>query len=136
MVAIPNPYETYRRTQVQTAAPGELLLLLYDGAIKFAYQAKAAISAKDAATAHNKLVRVQDIIRELSVTLDHDASPEIAGRLALLYDYMMHLLVQANIKKDCEPLDQVIGMLQELRQTWRQVVRGVGCPDSGNNVQV
>ncbi|MFY9147353.1 MAG: flagellar export chaperone FliS [Bacillota bacterium] len=125
-MAIANPYEAYRRTQIQTASRGELLLMLYDGAIKFANQAKKAIEDGEVAHAHLRLIRVQDIVAELSATLDHDSSPDIADGLAKLYDYMMHLLVQANIKKDTEPLDQVISMLLELRETWRQVVREGG----------
>lgn len=123
-MATANPYETYRKTQAQTATRGELLLMLYDGAIKFANQAMSAMDAKDIANAHLKLIRVQDIVGELSATLDHDSSPEIAGGLAKLYDYMTYLLVQANAKKDSEPLNQVITMLKDLREAWRHVIRG------------
>jgi flagellar protein FliS len=118
-----NPYEIYRKTQAQTATKADLLLMLYDGAVRYALQARTAIESLDIMAAHNSILRVEDIIRELSVTLDRGSSPEVADSLARLYDYMMHLLIQANIRKSVEPLDKVIDMLTDLRDTWRQAAR-------------
>lgn len=118
-----SPYETYRRTQAQTATKGELLLMIYDGAIRFACRAREAIEEQDVMTAHSSILRVEDIVRELSVTLDRDRSSDICDGLARLYDYMLNLLVQANVKKNVEPLDEVIDMLRDLRDTWRQAMR-------------
>lgn len=122
-MAVASPYDTYRRTQAQTATKGDLLLMLYDGAIRFASQARDAIDRRDVVGAHNCVVRVEGIVRELSLTLDHDSSPEIAGGLASLYEYMIHLLIRANVEKSIEPLNQVISMLSELRDAWRQIIR-------------
>jgi flagellar protein FliS len=134
-MAVASPYDVYRKTQAQTATRGDLLLMLYDGAIRFASQARDAMERHDVVAAHNSVVRVEDIVRELTVTLNHDASPEISGRLASLYDFMMHLLIQANLEKSIEPLDQVIGMLSELRDVWRQIIRTGSAMSSSSSGQ-
>ncbi len=120
-----NPYEAYRQTQAQTATKGDLLLMLYDGAVRYSARAREAIASRDIIAANSCIQRVQNIISELSLTLDRQSSPEIADSLASLYDYMMHLLIEANIKKSVGPLDEVIGMLKDLRDTWRQAARRV-----------
>jgi flagellar protein FliS len=122
-VSMTNPYEAYKKTQAQTATKGDLLLMLYDGAVRYALRARAAIESRDITAANNSIQRVEGIISELSVTLDRESSPEIADCLARLYEYMMHLLIQANIRKSVEPLDEVISMLMDLRDTWRQAAR-------------
>ncbi|NLU40668.1 MAG: flagellar export chaperone FliS [Firmicutes bacterium] len=120
-----NPYETYRQTQAQTATKGDLLLMLYDGAVRYAVRAREAIASRDIVAANSCIQRVENIISELSVTLDRESSPEIADCLARLYDYMLHRLIEANIKKSVEPLDEVIGMLKDLRDIWRLAARRV-----------
>jgi len=124
-VAMISPYETYRQTQAQTATKGDLLLMLYDGAVRYAVRAREAITNGDITVANSCILRVEDIISELSVTLDRESSPEIADCLARLYDYMLHRLIEANIKKSVEPLDEVIGMLKDLRDIWRLAARRV-----------
>lgn len=113
-----NPYANYSNQKVFTASKEELLIMLYDGAIKFANQALMAIEAKDTQKAHNLIGRVQDIVREFQVTLDRKYP--IAENLSALYDYMYSRLVTANIKKDPAPLEEVRDMLKELRETWKQ----------------
>lgn len=116
-----NPYAKYRKTQIETADQGKLLLMLYDGALRFLGHARQALLEKDLEGANNKLVRVQDIVAELMASLDLEAG-EVAVSLFRLYEYMHYLLVQANIKKDVGPLDQVESMLAELRDTWKEVL--------------
>lgn len=119
-----DAYHIYKKTQVSTASQGELVVMMFDGAIKFCNQAKEMISQSNIAMAHEKLLHAQEIVSELSASLNMDVG-EIAHNLHQLYDYIMSLLVQANIKKDAEILKQAISMLSELRDTWQQVVAKV-----------
>jgi len=95
--------------------------MLFDGAIRFSNQAKEYILAKDFEQANAKLIRAQDIMMELMVSLDLDQG-EIAQNLYQLYDFIHERLVEANLKKDVELIDQALRFLEDLRDTWRQVV--------------
>ncbi len=117
-----NLYERYQSNQVLTSNTGELLLLLYDRAVQLTRQAERMIAAGKAAEAHQPIMGTERILAELTATLNYDAG-EVAGQLRLLYDYMTARLVQANIKKDRLILTEVGGMLSELRDTWRQIIR-------------
>ncbi len=114
-------YQMYRQTQVSTASQGELLIMLFDGAIRFARQSQEYMAAGKIEEASAKLIRTQDIINELILSLDLDVG-EIAQNLQQLYVYVHDLLVQANVKKDPAIVDTALGMLVELRDTWGQVV--------------
>lgn len=116
-----HAYQIYRQTQVTTASPGELLIMLFDGAIRFARQSQDFMAAGNLEEANAKLIRAQDIVNELMLSLDHDAG-ELAGNLERLYLYIHDLLVEANIKKDPAIVDNALHMLTELRDTWEQVV--------------
>lgn len=115
-----NAYAAYQQNNVMTASKGKLLLMLYDGAIKFLKFSKVSIDEKDLGKANNYIVRAQDIVTELMVTLNMDI--EISKNLFAIYDYMKYRLIQANIKKDKEMIDEVLNMLSELRDTWVQVI--------------
>lgn len=116
-----NPYSQYRQTQIQTAPPEQLVLMLYDGAIKFATQSIESIKNNDISAAHQTLVRVQDIVNELMLSLNSDAG-EIADQLHMLYDYLYRRAVEANIKKDVEIVEEVVRFLRELRVTWAEAI--------------
>ncbi len=116
-----NAYQTYKKTQVSTASQGELIVMLFDGAIRFTNQAKDFIEAQDFANANEKIVRTENIISELISSLDMEVG-EMAQNLYQLYTFVYEHLVQANIKKDPSLLDEVLGLLMDLRDTWRQVV--------------
>jgi flagellar secretion chaperone FliS len=118
-----NPYEVYQKNQVTTAKPAELTLMLYNGAIKFLQQAKLAIENKDLEKANTSIIRTQDIITELIVTLNHDY--EISQNLLSLYEYMKQRLLEANFKKDLEIIGEVETMLKELKITWQQAIKTV-----------
>lgn len=120
-----NPYQKYKNTQVETADRGKLLLMLYDGAIKFSKAAKRAMEEENYEAVNNKLNRVQAIIAELHSTLDMEQGGEIAENLELLYDYMNRRLIKANVDKELAPLEEVLRMLQELRETWQQAAEKV-----------
>lgn len=129
---MPNPYAQYRQTQVQTAAPEQLVLMLYDGAVKFAAQAKEHIAAKNMEAANNALIRVQDIFSELQASINDDAG-EIAQQLSLLYDYLYRRALDANLAKDVAIIDEIVTMVRDLRGTWVEAImlarRQVGAAD-------
>jgi len=113
-----KPYALYQKVQVETADRGKLLLMLYDGALRFLKSAGKALHRRDLEGANNSLLRAQDIVTELMASLDLEKGGELAETLFRLYDYIRTLLVEANIRKDVGPLEQVEGMLTELRETW------------------
>ncbi|WP_408955698.1 flagellar export chaperone FliS [Natroniella sp. ANB-PHB2] len=98
----------------------ELLLMLYNGAIKFSQTAKEDFYQKKFEDANQKLNRVQAIINELSSTLDMENGGEIAENLNNLYEYMNRRLIQANIRKDTEIIEEVIGLLMDLKEGWEE----------------
>ncbi|HBG17376.1 MAG TPA: flagellar export chaperone FliS [Firmicutes bacterium] len=112
-----NPYKRYRQTQVETAGPLELIIMLYEGAIRFCNQAKLAIEEKNLNQANQMLQRAQDIIDELNINLNMEAG-EIAVNLRSLYQFISTKLVEANIKKDLTLLNQMIALLTDLRSSW------------------
>ena len=118
---MPNPYAQYRQTQVQTAAPEQLIVMLYDGAIKFCLQAKECIANKDMSGANAALIRVQDIISELRFSVNDDAG-EIAKQLSMLYDYLYRRALDANLGKDVAIIDEIVNMVRDLRSTWVEAI--------------
>jgi flagellar protein FliS len=115
-----NPYKRYRQTQVGTAGPLELIIMMYDGAIRFCNQAKKAIEEKDFNQANRLFQRAQAIIDELNISLNMEAG-EIAANLRGLYGFINTKLIEANIRKDLKLVDQVIGLLTELRSSWAEL---------------
>lgn len=114
-------YNQYRENSVYTASPEELTLMLYNGLIKFIMKAQNAISKKDIEGANENILRAQDIVSELMSTLDKKY--EIANNLEMLYDFMLRRLIEANVKKSSEILDEVLEFAKELRDTWEQAMR-------------
>lgn len=119
----PAGYAQYRKITTETASPGELLLQLYQAAIKNVGQAAEAMTHGDVVKAHKLIMRAQDILMELQRTLDHQRGGEIAARLDGLYTYMRGRILTANIDKDRAPLDEVCGLLRQLLAAWQQAVR-------------
>lgn len=118
-----NAYQTYRQTQTQTAAPGELVLMLYRGATRFISSAIEALAARDIDAAHTGLVRAQEIISELRATLDLERGGDIARNLDNIYEYLFHRLLEANFRKDPEPAREVLKLMRELVPAWEEAVR-------------
>lgn len=110
----------YQQNQIFTASPQELVLLLYNGGIKFLRLAIKAIEDKNLEMAHYHIIRAQDILTELELGLNREI--ELSKSLAALYDFMKHHLIQANIKKDVAMIEEVIGFFEELRDTWKQAM--------------
>jgi len=122
-MSLSNPYQAYENNQVLFAKEEELTLLLYKGAIKFIEQAKLALRKNDLPRVNNRIIKAQNIISELMVTLNMDI--EISKSLLLLYDYFKQRLIDANLKKDAEILNEVQGMLAELLGTWTEAIKVV-----------
>lgn len=120
-MAINNPYQQYQQQSVMTASPGELVVMLYNGCIRFIKQAMECIESKDLEGAHKAIIRAQDIILEFMTTLD--MKYEISHNLLALYDYLHRRLVEANTKKDVVILEEVLTFVTELRDTWAEVVK-------------
>ncbi|MFY9394801.1 MAG: flagellar export chaperone FliS [Halanaerobiales bacterium] len=117
-----NAYQRYKDAQYSTASPEQLMLMLYEGAIKFARQAQEEMREKNIEGANNKLKKTGDIISELMVSLDMEQGGEIARNLYNLYDYMNRRLIQANIRKDPGLVDEVITLLTSLKESWEEVI--------------
>ncbi|KNZ70115.1 flagellar protein FliS [Thermincola ferriacetica] len=126
-----NPYSQYKQISVQTASPEQLVVMLYDGAIKFLHQAREAVFRKNMEDANKYIGKTQDIINELMVSLDLSVG-EIAFNLRNIYDYWNRRLVQANIKKDPDIITEVLGQVQELREVWAEAA--VKCKERKNLV--
>ena len=116
-MASSNPYNAYKQNSVKMASKQQLLLMLVDGAVKIA---KLTIEKKDITRAHNELVRVQDIFTELMVTLDKNAG-QVYEDLYKVYEYIKSRLIEANIKKDVAIIDEVLPLIENVRDTWYEV---------------
>lgn len=116
-----HPYQAYQNNAVQTASGGELTLMLYNGCIKFIKQAKKHIEDNDFEAKNARIQRAQAIIQELMVTLDQEI--ELSKQLMPLYEYIYHLLTEANIHNDSEQLEQALTFVEELRDTWKEALQ-------------
>lgn len=118
---LPNPYQQYRATKVETAGSVDLVVMLYQGAVKFIRLAIEALEQDDMKAAHTNFVRAQDIIVELLGSLNREAGGQIATQLAGVYDYCFRRLIHANVKKDVAPAQEVLGIFRDLGKAWQQI---------------
>ncbi|PRA03375.1 MULTISPECIES: flagellar export chaperone FliS [unclassified Paenibacillus] len=126
---ITSPYDKYRQSSVQTSNPAQLVIMLYDGAIRFVKTAIDGLTQKDNEKTSLNLGKAQTIISELMSTLDR--SYDISKSLHSLYEYTNHLLVEANVRKDVTKAKEAVGYLTDLRETWLQaskIVAGQEAP--------
>ncbi len=119
-----NKMSDYQRNAILTASPAELTLMLYEGAIKFCNIAKMAIEKGDVQKAHENIMRAQRVITEFRATLDHKYP--VWEDFERVYDYIYRKLVEANIHKDLEPLEEALKYIREMRDTWKEVMRLAG----------
>lgn len=115
-----NPYV---RTQIMTARPEQLRLLLYEGAIKFCRQAKDTLDKQDFEASYNSITRAEKIVLELSTSLNEQAAPDLCAKLNALYTYIYRLLVDANVNHKAETIDEAIGLLEYEKQTWQLLMK-------------
>jgi len=118
-----HAYANYKQASAETASPERLLLMLFDGGIKFLCLGKIAVEKKDFETAHNNLMNVQDILLELMVSLDMEKGGEIASNLYKLYDFYRNEVIKANVKKDAELLVPVLDFMRLYRDVWAEAAR-------------
>ena len=116
----------YKQTSVTTASRGQVLIMLYEGAIKFSKQAIEAIHKKDLAEKGKYILKVQDIINELSLTLDHNIGGEISKELERLYAFIIDQLVKANITNDPKPIEDSKRILETLHEGWVEAIKKIG----------
>ena len=123
-----NPLRSYKETQIKTATPGKLILMMYDGAIKHLNQALQDLDNEHRRydSISNSLIKAQDIIAELMISLDFERGGDIAKNLFGLYVFMNRRLLDGNIQKDRAPLEEVRTLLMELRGAWAEVADKAG----------
>ncbi len=116
-----NPYAQYKNSEILTASPGELVLKLYDGTIRFCNLAKVAIEKNNVTEAHVNLMKAERIIDHLTATLDRKY--EVAKDFDKLYDYFLATLMEVNMTKDTALLDEMLEKLRMVRDNWKQVMQ-------------
>ena len=124
----PGYARAYQSQSVLTASPGHLVLMLYDGALKFMGLAHEALewpeeTPRRIEIINTNLIKAQNIIAELQASLNHDVGGEHAANLDRLYDYYTRRLLEANVKKSVAPVIEVEGLLRQLRDGWAEMLR-------------
>jgi len=117
---------SYKAQSIQTASPGKLVLMLFDGALRFMAAARRAFDEDDFTKRNedinNNLIRAQNIVTELQSSLDMSVPGDLPGTLYRLYDYVLHQLQQANLKKIVEPIGEGEKTINELREAWAEML--------------
>ncbi len=125
-----NPWQSYRQVATQTATPGQLVLMLFDGAIRFLDRALGGFELDDPAefnaTVNNNVIRAQDIIRELDHSLNMEVGGEFAQTMRRLYRYFDEQLGQSNMRKEPDGIRLVIRLITTLRDAWAEMMSGRG----------
>ena len=116
-----SSYRAYHQTSVQTSDQLTLIVMLYDGMLRYLRKAHTCIEVQDIEGAHNYLMRSKDIVNELLSTLRVEKSGEVGGNLRDLYLYMFRRILEANLNKDPQPVQDVIRIAETLRQGWLQI---------------
>ena len=118
-----NQYvKQYQKSSIETASREQILIMLYDGAIQFLNKAKVAMEAKNYEAIHVNLMGAQNIIQEFINSMDREVAPQLAENLISLYEYFIRRLIQANMKRQMEPIDEVLKYLKSLKATWEQAI--------------
>lgn len=134
-MSLPTPWSAYRQVATQTATPGQLVLMLYDGAIRFLERARLGFAETDPLefnqTVNNNIQRAQAIIHELNTSLNLEAGGAIADNFRRLYDYMDDRLMESNFQKTQDGINDVLRRLGILRDAWAEMLRrNGGSPDA------
>ena len=116
-----NQTAAYRQQAILTAPPGRLVVMLYDGCLRFLFQSAHAMREGDRQTSLQRMRRAEAIIDELTVTLDHDRGGVIASRLHGIYAFSRRQLLDAWREGDADKIDEVSSMLSELRDAWAEI---------------
>lgn len=121
MAQLRNAAQLYQQNSVNTASPAKLTLMLYDGAIKFCNIAKEAMAENNFEKTNLNLQKAEKIIVELRVTLD--MKYPVSQEFDAVYDYIYRRLVEANMRKDNEILEEALKHIKTMRDTWKEVMR-------------
>ncbi|OAA93652.1 flagellar export chaperone FliS [Clostridium coskatii] len=113
-----NAYKTYKSNSVNYASKEQLLLMLVDGAVKFAKVTRQAMLDNDIKKAHENIIKTQNIFNELMISLDVSKAGKWGQSLMSVYDFIVRRLVDANMKKDVKIMDEVIPLIEDVRDTW------------------
>ena len=116
-----NQTTAYRQQSILTAPPGRLVIMLYDGCLRFLHQSAHALREGDRTTSLARMRRAEAIIDELTVTLDHERGGVIASRLQGIYLFCRRHLMDAWRENDADKIEQVAGLLGELREAWAEI---------------
>ena len=123
----PQFSKSYQKSSVHTASPGQLVLMLYDGALKFMTMAENGLELKNPRerneTVNNNLIKAQNILAELQSSLDMKVQGDFPKTMFQLYDFMLRQLQQANIEKKKEPITVVYKMLKDIRDAWDEMLK-------------
>lgn len=121
MAQMRNAAQMYQQNSVNTASPAKLTLMLYDGAVRFCNMAREAMDEGNIEKTNTNILKAQKIIVELRVTLD--MKYPVAKEFDTVYDYIYRRLVEANMKKDKEILEEALKHIKTMRDTWKEVMR-------------
>ncbi len=116
-----NPYDQYKQTQINTANQGKLIVMLYDGAIKFLNIAIENMQPKTYDIVNTNILKAQDIITELMLSLNMNEGGQISQNLMSLYIYFKKRMIEANIQKNSDILKEIVKLMLELRDAWDQI---------------
>jgi flagellar protein FliS len=116
-----NPAAAYKQTNINTASPAELTMMLYDGAVKFCNMAIMALDKGDLESCNRNIAKTKKIIVEFRSTLDFRY--EVSEDFDRVYEYIHWVLTQANVKKDRELLEEALKRIREMRDTWRELMK-------------
>ena len=116
-----NVANIYKQNQVNAASPKELVVMLYEGCIKFLRLAEIGLEEKRLDLVNTNLIKAQNIIEELRLTLNTNVEGEVTDQLASLYDYFLSELFQANIHKDNEKIIYVREQMTDLLEAWKEI---------------
>lgn len=123
-------YKEYRNNEVSTSSQGQLILMMYDGAIKNARLALHCMEKKDISGRGTHIRKAHSIISELSLSLDQGKGQQVAKQLENLYQFMMKQLTLANIKGAPEPIESVLNIMRTLQEGWEEVIKKVNADGS------
>jgi flagellar protein FliS len=129
-----NPYNQYKQTQISTANQGKLIVMLYDGAIKFLNIAIDNIEPMRYDVVNTNIIKAQDIITELLLALNMKEGGEISQNLFSLYMYFKRQLLEANMRKDPEIIRQVLKLMKDMRDAWDQISATEARSDTSRNM--
>src|SRR5947209_15807836 len=127
----PQAAQSYLRTRVLTATPEQLQMMLFDGALRFGEQARAALAENNFEQTYNNISRVQKILTEMLSTLKHDVYPELCGRLAAIYKYVYKKLIEASVEHKMESMEEAMNLLRFQRETWAMLLDQLGKAKAG-----